>query len=110
MADADHLTPLLQQYLNIKKGYKDAILFFRMGDFYEMFYEDAVVASKILEIALTTRDKRLNDPVPMCGIPYHAVNSYIPKLIREGYKVAICVPALTHLKYVITGYSDTTSR
>ena len=90
MADADHLTPLLQQYLNIKKGYKDAILFFRMGDFYEMFYEDAVVASKILEIALTTRDKRLNDPVPMCGIPYHAVNSYIPKLIREGYKVAIC--------------------
>jgi len=90
MSNPEQLTPLLRQYQNIKRAYQDAILFFRMGDFYEMFYEDAVVASKILEIALTTRDKRADDPVPMCGIPYHAVNSYLPKLIREGYKVAIC--------------------
>jgi len=86
----ENLTPLLRQYKSIKERFKDAILFFRMGDFYEMFYEDAIVASKILEIALTTRDKRSPDPVPMCGIPYHALNSYLPKLIREGYKVAIC--------------------
>ena len=90
MKEKEQLTPLLRQYQNIKKEHKDAILFFRMGDFYEMFYEDAVTASKILEIALTTRDKRTDDPVPLCGIPYHAVNSYLPKLIKEGYKVAIC--------------------
>lgn len=90
MANSEQLTPLLRQYQNIKRAHQDAILFFRMGDFYEMFYEDAVVASKILDIALTTRDKRTEDPVPMCGIPYHAVNSYLPKLIREGHKVAIC--------------------
>ncbi len=90
MTDSDNLTPLLRQYLNIKKEHKDAILFFRMGDFYEMFYDDAVVASKVLEIALTTRDKRTENPVPLCGIPYHAINSYLPKLIKEGYRVAIC--------------------
>ena len=86
----EQLTPLLRQYQNIKREHKDAILFFRMGDFYEMFYDDAIAASKILEIALTTRDKRTDNPVPMCGIPYHAINSYLPKLIREGRKVAIC--------------------
>ncbi|MBI5097415.1 MAG: DNA mismatch repair protein MutS, partial [Nitrospirae bacterium] len=90
MANQEQLTPLLRQYQNIKREHKDAILFFRMGDFYEMFYDDAIAASKILEIALTTRDKRTDDPVPMCGIPYHAINSYLPKLIREGRKVAIC--------------------
>ncbi len=84
------LTPLLRQYQNIKKEHKDAILFFRMGDFYEMFFDDAVTASKILEIALTTRDKRNENPIPMCGIPYHAADSYLPKLIRAGHKVAIC--------------------
>lgn len=90
MANPEQLTPLLRQYQNIKRAHQDAILFFRMGDFYEMFYEDAVVASRVLEIALTTRDKRTADPVPMCGIPYHAVNSYLPRLLRKGYKVAIC--------------------
>ncbi|MDD5434892.1 MAG: DNA mismatch repair protein MutS [Nitrospira sp.] len=97
--DSENLTPLLRQYLNIKKEHKDAILFFRMGDFYEMFYDDAVTASKVLEIALTTRDKRTDNPVPLCGIPYHAINSYLPKLIKEGYRVAVCEqvenPALT---------------
>lgn len=99
MTDTENLTPLLRQYHQIKKEHKDAILFFRMGDFYEMFYDDAVTASKVLEIALTTRDKRTENPVPLCGIPYHAINSYLPKLIKEGYRVAVCEqvenPALT---------------
>ena len=99
MTDTENLTPLLRQYHQIKKEHKDAILFFRMGDFYEMFYDDAVTASRVLEIALTTRDKRTENPVPLCGIPYHAINSYLPKLIKEGYRVAVCEqvenPALT---------------
>lgn len=84
------LTPLMKQYFSIKERYKDAILFFRLGDFYEMFGEDAEIASKILQIALTTRDKTKEDPIPMCGIPYFASESYISKLIKAGYKVAIC--------------------
>ena len=85
-----NLTPMLRQYLDIKKDYPDCILFYRMGDFYEMFYEDAIVASKILEITLTSRDKNKENPVPMCGIPYHAADSYITKLVKEGKRVAIC--------------------
>ena len=84
------LTPLMKQYFSIKEKYKDAIVFFRLGDFYEMFGEDAEKASRILQIALTTRDKSKEDPVPMCGIPYFASESYIAKLIKAGYKVAIC--------------------
>ncbi len=84
------LTPLMKQYKGIKEKYKDAIVFFRLGDFYEMFGEDAEKASKVLQIALTTRDKSKEDPVPMCGIPYFASESYIAKLIKAGYKVAIC--------------------
>lgn len=80
----------MKQYLIIKEKYKDAILLFRLGDFYEMFGEDAKVASKILQITLTTRDKSKEDPVPMCGVPYFASETYITKLIRAGYKVAIC--------------------
>jgi len=80
----------MRQYLEIKQQYPDAILFFRMGDFYEMFFEDAEIGSKILEIALTSRQKDVPEPVPMCGIPYHALSSYLPKLIKQGYKVAIC--------------------
>ena len=79
------VTPMMEQYLRIKREYRDAILFFRLGDFYEMFYEDAKIASPILEIALTSRQK-----VPMCGVPYHAVNSYLAKLLKQGFKVAIC--------------------
>jgi DNA mismatch repair protein MutS len=84
------LTPVMKQYHSIKERYKDAIVFFRLGDFYEMFGEDAEKASKILQIALTTRDKSKEDPVPMCGVPYFAAESYIAKLIRAGQKVAIC--------------------
>ena len=85
------LTPMLQQYLEIKGQHEDAILFYRMGDFYEMFFDDAIVASKILGITLTSRNKK-SDPVqvPMCGIPYHAAQSYLAKLIKAGRRVAIC--------------------
>jgi DNA mismatch repair protein MutS len=84
------LSPLMQQYRDTKRHYNDAILFFRVGDFYEMFFEDAVEASKILEIALTSRDKSKEDSVPLCGIPYHAASTYIARLIRAGKSVAIC--------------------
>lgn len=84
------LTPLMKQYFSIKEKYQDAIVFFRLGDFYEMFGEDAEKASKILQIALTTRDKSKEDPVPMCGIPHFAYESYVAKLIKAGYKVAVC--------------------
>jgi DNA mismatch repair protein MutS len=83
-------TPMVQQYLSIKQQHPDAILFFRMGDFYEMFFEDAKIASRILEIALTSRNKKDEDPIPMCGIPYHAANAYIAPLIQNGFKVAVC--------------------
>jgi len=82
-------TPMMQQYRAIKKEYSDSILFFRMGDFYEMFNEDAKTASGILQIALTARNKKTN-PVPMCGIPHHSANLYITKLLKAGKKVAIC--------------------
>ncbi len=84
------LTPMMQQYLDIHEKVPDAILFFRLGDFYEMFFDDAVKAAKVLEIALTGRDCGLDERAPMCGVPYHAAESYIAKLIEKGYKVAIC--------------------
>ena len=83
-------SPMMQQYRQLKRQYSDAILFFRMGDFYEMFFEDACLAAPILEIALTARDKSQPHPVPMCGVPYHAVDSYIDRLLKRGLKVAIC--------------------
>lgn len=82
-------TPMMQQYLDIKQQHQDAILFFRLGDFYEMFFQDAELASRELDIVLTARDGG-NEKVPMCGIPYHAVNNYLSRLINRGYKVAIC--------------------
>ncbi len=84
------VTPMMQQYLDIKEQYKDCILMFRLGDFYEMFFDDAVVASRELEIALTGRDCGLEERAPMCGVPYHAIDSYIARLVQRGYKVAIC--------------------
>ncbi|HPP34892.1 MAG TPA: DNA mismatch repair protein MutS [Clostridiales bacterium] len=81
---------MMQQYLDIKEQYKDCILMFRLGDFYEMFFDDAVVASRELEIALTGRDCGLEERAPMCGVPYHAIDSYIARLVQRGYKVAIC--------------------
>lgn len=80
----------MRQYLGIKRQYADAILFFRMGDFYEMFFEDALEVGPVLDIAVTTRDKKAIDPVPMAGIPYHAVGGYLRTLVERGYKVAIC--------------------
>jgi DNA mismatch repair protein MutS len=85
MAESSSLTPMMEQYFRIKNEHRDTLLFFRLGDFYEMFFEDAAIASRVLEIALTSRQK-----VPMCGVPHHAVNSYLAKLLRRGYKVAIC--------------------
>ena len=83
-------TPMIQQYLSIKERYPDVLLFYRMGDFYEMFFEDAQVASRLLEITLTSRNKNNESPVPMCGVPYRAAQGYIARLIEKGYKVAIC--------------------
>lgn len=83
-------TPMMEQYLGIKEQYQDCILLYRLGDFYEMFFDDAITASKVLEIALTGRDCGQEERAPMCGVPFHAVDTYIPKLIENGYKVAIC--------------------
>src|SRR5262250_2594263 len=86
----DPSTPLMRQYTAIKREHPSALLFFRLGDFYEMFFEDAVTAAKELEITLTSRNKEKGIAIPMCGVPYHAAEGYIAKLIRRGYKVAIC--------------------
>lgn len=86
----DNLTPMMKQYMSVKSKYKDCILFFRLGDFYEMFFDDALKASKELEITLTKRECGQKEKAPMCGVPYHAADSYISKLIEKGYKVAIC--------------------
>ncbi len=87
---ANKLTPMMQQYLEIKEQYKDCILFFRLGDFYEMFFDDAITASKAMEVTLTGKSCGLEERAPMCGVPYHAVDTYVHKLIEKGYKVAIC--------------------
>jgi DNA mismatch repair protein MutS len=80
----------MRQYLDVKARYPDAILFFRLGDFYEMFYEDAVYAARVLDLTLTTRDKGKEDPVPMCGVPHHAVRTYLVRLTELGHRVALC--------------------
>lgn len=87
---AQNLTPMMRQYVELKEKYSDCLLFFRLGDFYEMFFEDAKTASKELELVLTGRDCGLAERAPMCGVPYHSVDVYINKLIDKGYKVAIC--------------------
>lgn len=84
------LSPMMQQYMETKKQYQDCILFYRLGDFYEMFFEDALTASKALEITLTGKNCGLEERAPMCGVPYHAMDSYLTKLVSMGYKVAIC--------------------
>ena len=82
-------TPMIEQYLEIKKDYADSLVFFRLGDFYEMFFDDAVTAARELEIVLTARDGGVEEKIPMCGVPHHSVLPYIEKLINKGYKVAI---------------------
>ena len=88
----EKLTPMMQQYAEIKANYKDYILFYRLGDFYEMFNEDAKLAARELDLTLTSRDrsKPKEEQTPMCGVPYHSVDSYIARLVQKGYKVAIC--------------------
>jgi len=83
-------TPMMEQFLSIKEKYSDSILFYRMGDFYEMFLDDAVKAAAILEITLTSRNKTQDNPIPMCGVPHKAADTYIAKLIENGCKVAVC--------------------
>ena len=83
-------SPMMQKYLETKEEYKDCILFYRLGDFYEMFFDDAILTSRILELTLTGKQAGLEEKVPMCGIPHHAYASYVDELIDKGYKVAIC--------------------
>ena len=84
------LSPMMQHYLNTKEQYKDCILMYRLGDFYEMFFDDAITVSKELELTLTGRDCGLAERAPMCGVPYHAVDTYVARLVEKGYNVAIC--------------------
>ena len=88
--DRNKLSPMMQQYMDIKDKYEDCIIFFRLGDFYEMFFDDAILTSRILELTLTGKQAGLEEKVPMCGIPHHAYASYVDELIDKGYKVAIC--------------------
>src|SRR6188474_1590986 len=89
MPDQD-LTPMMRQYHAVKQETPDALLLFRLGDFYELFFEDAVTAARELEITLTSRNKEKGAAIPMCGVPYHAAENYIARLIQKGYRVAIC--------------------
>ena len=93
------LSPMMQQYLQIKEQYPDTILFFRLGDFYEMFFDDAKLVAQELDLTLTGKECGLSERAPMCGVPYHAVETYLQRLIEKGYRVAICEqmtdPALT---------------
>lgn len=84
------LSPMMQQYMAMKEKHKDHILFFRLGDFYEMFFEDAKLVSRELELTLTGRNCGLEERAPMCGVPYHSYEAYVARLIKKGYKVAIC--------------------
>ena len=88
--DTPKLSPMMQQYMTIKEKHKGHILFFRLGDFYEMFFEDAKLASKELELTLTGRDCGMSERAPMCGVPHHSAEGYIARLIKKGYKVAVC--------------------
>ena len=85
-----NLSPMMQHYVATKEEYKDCILFYRLGDFYEMFFEDAVTVSRELELTLTGKECGLEERAPMCGVPYHAAETYVSRLIEKGYKVAIC--------------------
>src|SRR5919205_2366210 len=84
------LTPMLRQYHELKQQHPGTLLFFRLGDFYELFFDDAVTGARELEITLTARQKERGSPIPMCGVPHHAVAGYVARLIRKGYRVAIC--------------------
>src|SRR5260370_2786668 len=87
---ASHSTPLMRQYHAIKQQVPNTLLMFRLGDFYELFYDDAVTAARELEITLTSRNKEKGQAIPMCGVPYHAAEGYLARLIQKGYRVAVC--------------------
>ena len=87
---AKKITPMMEQFFSIKKDYSDALLFYRMGDFYELFFEDAIKASEALNITLTSRGKHLEQKIPMCGVPVHSADNYLLSLIKKGFKVAVC--------------------
>jgi DNA mismatch repair protein MutS len=106
---ANH-TPMMQQYLSIKAAHQDCLLFYRMGDFYELFFDDAIKASQILDIALTKRGKHIEQDIPMCGVPYHASDYYLPKLIKAGHKVAICEQLETPEQAKKRGYKEVVKR
>src|ERR687895_2169343 len=89
-AAAADVTPMMAQYLEVKRAHPGSLLFYRMGDFYELFFGDAVKASAALDIALTKRGKHLGEDIPMCGVPVHAAEAYLEKLIRKGFRVAVC--------------------
>ena len=84
------LSPMMQHYMQMKEQYPGTLMFYRLGDFYEMFFDDAKLASKELELTLTGRDCGLDERAPMCGVPFHAADTYIKRLVDKGYKVAIC--------------------
>src|SRR5437016_4244787 len=86
----DASTPLMRQYNAVKEQVSGALLMFRLGDFYELFFEDAITAARELEITLTSRNKEKDQPIPMCGVPYHSAENYIARLIQKGYRVAVC--------------------
>ena len=90
MNEKSKLSPMMQQYMAMKEQYKDTLLFFRLGDFYEMFFDDAILVSRELELTLTGRDCGMQERAPMCGVPFHAVDVYVNRLLEKGYKVAIC--------------------
>src|SRR5687767_508733 len=89
----ENATPMLRQYLEIKSLYPGTLLFFRLGDFYELFNDDAILGSRELQITLTARQKDSKNPIPMCGVPHHAAATYISRLVKKGYRVAICEQA-----------------
>ncbi|MEF2561177.1 MAG: DNA mismatch repair protein MutS, partial [Negativibacillus sp.] len=88
--DVSRLSPMMRQYWKVKEQYLEQLLFFRLGDFYELFFDDALIASRELELTLTGKECGLDERAPMCGIPYHSCENYIAKLVKKGYKVAIC--------------------
>jgi DNA mismatch repair protein MutS len=85
----EKLTPAMRQYIEVKKQYPDCVLLFRIGDFYETFFEDAHICARVLDLVITSKNKNAEDPIPMAGIPHHSVDKYTPRLIAAGYKVAI---------------------
>src|SRR6185312_9888747 len=90
LAEGERTTPMMAQYLEVKRAYPDCLLFYRMGDFYEMFFADAEAAAKALDITLTKRGRHLDQDIPMCGVPVHAAEAYLSRLIRQGFRVAVC--------------------